>query len=586
MKKISFGWLKRRFLEIAVILACTLVLAFFAAQKEGYHMDELLSFELSNGLFNPWIVPTQPQGRLAKFVEEEIRGEKLKETVWNLKETAEDVLKNGRESKLLSYQADVYEEPVWIAAEQFQEYVTVDGQDAFQYLSVYFNVKDDNHPPLHFMLLHTVSSLFRKRLEPFMGCVINLAAAAGTMALLMKLGGMLGACFGLERHRRAVGLLAALLYGLSTGAVATVLLIRMYGVLTFFCTALFYLCLKKWLEGGFEGKNKLLIAVTVLGFLTQYFFLFYCIFLTAVLLCLLLLYRRRRECFCLVRSMAIAAAAGLLLFPFAVSDVFASGRGTEALNSLSEGFSGYGERLSAFFEILCSRTFGGFFWVLGILGVICLLYAVCRKKRISGKKAAVLCLLTAAPAGYFFLAARMSPYLVDRYIMPLFPFAALGGALLAGVWAVYMEELLGKAFKKRSSGRLLLLAGCWAVLFQGVRLAGYDGSYLYRGYEQQQELAREYREIPCLCVYEGVGYYENLPEFMEYARTLLLKPQELTERKERESLQELTELIVLLKPGVDENSVEQTLAGEYGFSSKKVLLSEGVHGDKVYLLEK
>ena len=38
-------------------------------------MDELLSFELANGEFNPWIVPTQPQGRLAKFVENEIRGE-------------------------------------------------------------------------------------------------------------------------------------------------------------------------------------------------------------------------------------------------------------------------------------------------------------------------------------------------------------------------------------------------------------------------------------------------------------------------------------------------------------------------------
>lgn len=33
-------------------------------------------------------------------------------------------------------------------------------------------------------------------------------------------------------------------------------------------------------------------------------------------------------------------------------------------------------------------------------------------------------------AGYFLLASRMSPYLVDRYIMPLFPFVALLLALL------------------------------------------------------------------------------------------------------------------------------------------------------------
>lgn len=41
----------------------------------------------------------------------------------------------------MSYKADVYEEPVWITDRQFQDYVTVDQKDAFDYLSVYFNVK-------------------------------------------------------------------------------------------------------------------------------------------------------------------------------------------------------------------------------------------------------------------------------------------------------------------------------------------------------------------------------------------------------------------------------------------------------------
>ena len=71
---------------------------------------------------------------------EEIQGDSFPETVSNLTETVKDVLQNRRNSKLLSYKADVYEEPVWISAEQFRDYVTVDGDDAFDYLSVYFNV--------------------------------------------------------------------------------------------------------------------------------------------------------------------------------------------------------------------------------------------------------------------------------------------------------------------------------------------------------------------------------------------------------------------------------------------------------------
>lgn len=133
--------------ELLAVILCLGVLCVGVSFKEGYHMDELLSFELADARYNPWIVPTQPEGRLAKFVREEIQGDSFGETLMNLKSTVTDVLKNRGSSKLLSYKADVYEEPAWITSGQFQDYVTVDGSDAFDYLSVYFNVKDDNHPP-------------------------------------------------------------------------------------------------------------------------------------------------------------------------------------------------------------------------------------------------------------------------------------------------------------------------------------------------------------------------------------------------------------------------------------------------------
>ena len=230
--------------EAVVILVCVLGFGFAAAQKEGFHMDEMLSYEFSNAEFNPWIVPTQPQGRLAKFVEEEIRGSSAGETIGNVVNTVRDVLDNGRDSKLLSYRADVYEEPVFISREQFEDYITVEDSDGFNYLSVYFNVKDDNHPPLHFMALHTVSSIFRYKAEPFMGCLINILAVAGSMVLLTGIGRRLAVMLGMEEKAELLGILAAAFYGISTGALSTVLLIRMYGMLSFFCVALLFLHLK------------------------------------------------------------------------------------------------------------------------------------------------------------------------------------------------------------------------------------------------------------------------------------------------------------------------------------------------------
>lgn len=612
--------------EVIAVLVCLLALTMGVVQKEGYHMDELLSFELANAEFNPWIVPTQPQGRLAKFVEREIRGETVGETFKNLTDTVADVLKNKGNSKMLSYQADVYEEPVWIDAKAFQEYITVDGRDAFDYLSVYFNVKDDNHPPVHFMLLHTLSSVFQRCAEPFVGCLTNLAAVTGILILLMRLGRKLAVFAGMEEYARGMGILAALCYGLSTGAMASVLLVRMYALLTFFCVALFAIHMKKWTDKSFAAHNKGLIAVTVLGFLTQYFFLFYCLILAAVTFLSLLVQKRKKEALCYLRSMVTAAVIGLGLFPFAISDVFSSGRGVEALDNLAEGFTGYGARLASFGGILAGRTFGVvMFAALAVValfvGTVAIVKRVRSKKlgmqeahseeaveqtgseeiveqaggeeaveqmcresveqaRTNDKAGLLWCLFLLPAAGYFLLAARMSPYLVDRYIMPLFPFVVLAGVLLLGRLGYGMRR-----WGKRHC-MPLVFSGI-LVVCQIIGLVQYDGSYMYRGYDVQRQASETYAYLSCICVYEGVGYYENLLEFANYQKTLLVKPEELKDRKDKDSIEELQQVVLLIKEEVDGDSILEQMEMEYGFRVQSELWQgQSVHGDIAYLLEK
>lgn len=570
--------------ELLAVILCLGVLCVGVSFKEGYHMDELLSFELADARYNPWIVPTQPEGRLAKFVREEIQGDSFGETLMNLKSTVTDVLKNRGSSKLLSYKADVYEEPAWITSGQFRDYVTVDGSDAFDYLSVYFNVKDDNHPPVHFMLLHTMSSLFPETLSPWLGCTINLICVGITLWLLLRLGRQLSEIFGMEEQGRLLGILAVLLYGLSTGALASVLLIRMYCLLSCLCVALLSMHVEKWKEHGFDRSNKGLIAITVLGFLTQYFFLFYCILLAAVTAAGFLCSKRMRELWIYIRSMVVAAVIGLVLFPFAIADVFSSGRGVEALDNLTSGFAGYGARLLAFARILADRTVGDLLLGAGCATAV-VLAVVLWYRRHKGQETGtpravrgILCMLIIPVVGYYLLASRMSPYLVDRYVMPMFPMIALLFALLLCC--------LGKRLAKASGwkGRLVGI-GLMALIIvvQGLRLASYDGEYLYRGYGQQEQLAEEYASLPCICVYAGVGYYENLPEFMHYDRTLLVTAEELAERKDVDSLRMLDRVVVLIKPGVEEETVSSVLRERYGMEPEETLFSEGVHGDNIYL---
>ena len=460
----------------------------------------------------------------------------------------------------------------------------MDGSDAFDYLSVYFNVKDDNHPPVHFMLLHTMSSLFPGTLSPWLGCTINLICVGITLWLLLRLGRQLSEIFGMEEQERLLGILAVLLYGLSTGALASVLLIRMYCLLSCLCVALLSMHVEKWKEHGFDRSNKGLIAITVLGFLTQYFFLFYCLLLAAVTAAGLLCSKRMRELWIYIRSMVVAAVIGLVLFPFAIADVFSSGRGVEALDNLASGFAGYGARLLAFARILADRTVGDLLLGAGCAMAV-VLAAVRWYRRSRGQELSMpqavrgtLCMLIIPVVGYYLLASRMSPYLVDRYVMPVFPMIALLFALLLCCLGKRLARAAGWKERLVGIGLMALI-----IVVQGLRLASYDGEYLYRGYGQQEQLAEEYASLPCICVYAGVGYYENLPEFMYYDRTLLVTAEELAERKDVDSLRMLDRVVVLIKPGVEEETVSSVLRERYGMEPEETLLSEGVHGDNIYL---
>lgn len=554
--------IKKYLPEILVILLCLLVLGGFVSRKEGYHMDELLSFELANAEFTPWIVPTQPVGRLEKFVMNEIRGESAAETWNNIVGTVKDVLANRGSSRMLSYKADVYDEPVWIERQQFKDYITVGEDDAFNYLSVYFNVKDDNHPPVHFMLLHTVSSVFKNKISPVIGCTINLAAVAGILILLIKLGKVYAQSFEIE-DERAFKLTAALFYGLSAGAVATSLLIRMYALLAFFCVAYFYIIVKKWREDDFESHNKLLIFVTIMGFLTQYFFLFYCLVLAFVTAVLLLSAKKYKSLFVFIRSMIIAAVLGLICFPFAISDVFSSGRGVEALDNLTQGISGYGGRLVEFTRVVIHGCGGYTVGVLFIIAIILFAVGVVSGRNVPDKKSVpLLWMLFVPPVVYFLLASRMAPYRVDRYMMPLFPFVMFS--------IILMIFLICRPVRRSGA-----IAAFLFVLLQIVGIVNYDGDYLYTGYSEQLKVAEENADCACICVYAGVGYYENLVEFTDYEKTLLVTLPELEERKDTESITELRDIVVIVKYGASVDDVERLMREKYGFDKGELLYNTG-----------
>lgn len=575
--------------RIFIVVLSMLFLCTFVAKKEGYHLDEILAFQLANAEYNPWIVPTQPVGRLAKFMSEHIDGENLGETISNIGYIVGDTLKNRGSSILANYKADVYDAPVWIDREMFQAYVRNDSGDDFNLLSVYFNVKDDNHPPLHFMCLHLMTSLFKGEISPWHGCVINLAAMAGVLWLLGLIGDIL-----FQKKSSTVAML--ILAGFSMGMVATTLWIRMYALLTLWTVWGLYLHIRKYVGVDQDifyrinrknGKIKWLgsvslFVITLLSFWTQYFGLFFILPLAVVTAILLLKDKRVSEFWAYVRTMISAAVVGVGLYPFAVGDVLFSQRGTEALSQWQNGFLEYMERLKAFGSILACNVAGNevLFGFAIFVPAAVLLGAFCKEKNVVGQIDWWEIAMCGIPAvGYFLLAAKMSPYFVDRYIMAIFPITAL---VLVWLWD---QAVVICGWKKQYLAGTCVIAAIFITIVSHINMQG-QHRYLYTGYREQVIVAEAYRDYPMVCLYQGSGLYENVIEMEQYTQTILVKPEELSAMDASRTEVTKEGYVALIKYPGEESGKEQLkqVMDVFGGTKAELLYEGGAFGDVIYFV--
>ena len=692
-----FNTLRKKYgLRMLVVLLSMLFLCTFISRKEGYHMDEILAYQLANAEYNPWILPTEPERRLAGFMAEYIDGESFGETISNVGFIIKDTLTNRGNSILANYKAQVYDAPVWISKEMFQDYLQCDTEDDYNFLSVYYNATDDNHPPLHFMALHLMSSLFKGEISVWLGCLINLVAVAGVLWLLGLIGDII-----FKRKSSTVALM--LLYGFSMGAVGTAIWVRMYGLLTLWIVWTLYLHLRKYAgrRAGAAGQSGVIneqgdilvgtgtavgrgdvsvvqsnilthqdsvtaekgaadigresfvrinnrtgkakwvgsvgiLIVTVMSFWTQYFGLFFILPLAAVTVILLARDRRMQELWAYIRTMVTAAVIGVCVYPFAVSDVLFSERGTQALGQWQNGLSEFADRLAAFGGILGENVAGsGWLLILALLvpGVWLAVGLRSLRKAVDGgentvqsKKAQAsvqsqscadgkqgilwwqLAMCGVPTLAYFLLAAKMSPYFVDRYIMAIFPVTAL---LIVWLWdralarryqgkeqcseiqqqsadARLAEETAAAKKRKRAIdwqdlavvGMALLLVVC-----QNIHMNG-QHPYLYTGYSVQLAVADEYAEYPCVCLYPGFSFYENIMEMERYAQTMLVKSEELASMdEERVAVTEEGYITLIKYPGEEAGKAQLAQVMEmFGGSKATLLYQGGAHGDVIYLV--
>lgn len=492
---------KINFILSIVIVILTITMLFYETQKEGFNEDEIFSYGSSNykydNLYQPYGVADVYNTVLFKYI---LQGNWLANIVFCL-----------TNSNTFYYLCDSeYNiEPIWKTREEANEYLTIQPSDIFDFAPVIWNQSRDVHPPLFYILVHIVSSLFLGTFSKYIIFIINIIFYILTCIYIYKI-------FKLYKKEKW-GIIALILYGLSIGAISTVMFQRMYMMMTYFVLLYTYICIKISRSDMQKKEMTELSICTILGFLTQYYF---CLFAVVSFIILLIHLKGKRKTW--IWENIKLAILGVAIFPASIYHIFFSYRG---ITSLQEK---YFERLKfyveeMFREFSISNIIG--YILLGIIVILAIIYFIQKRK---DKRLSEYAILTLPVIIYYLIISKTAPYLEQRYILPTLPLIVIGVVLLI---SYFINKISKKKIKIFSNIVVILVV----ISLQVYGLITKEPDYLYKGYSEYIDLAKEYQDYQYIYVgINGYNHIKNMPEFAIYKESLILNETQLELLKQRD----------------------------------------------------
>ena len=200
----------------------------FIFEKDGHHSDEIWSYGLANSYYQPLIY-----------------------------QQADIPIDDGEEK----YYINLHE---WVGGDTFRDYVTVQEGERFAYGSVWSNQTYDHHPPLYYMLLHTVCSFFPDKFSLGFGFFLNCIFLIVTQIFLFKT-----ARYIMKDDRLA--LITCVFYGSAHAALFTFTFIRQYSLLTMLTIMLVYFTARLYSERDLKKALAPILIISFLMFMTHYY---------------------------------------------------------------------------------------------------------------------------------------------------------------------------------------------------------------------------------------------------------------------------------------------------------------------------
>ena len=272
---------------LALLVNLVFVLFFFYA-RNSYHVDEMFSFGHANSTQGAFL----RTGVTSRFAEEEFQ-------------------------QYLWYR--------WIPGIEFHNWLTVQPKEAFKYGHIFDNLSVGVHPPLFYILLHTVCSFTPDVFSKWHGAVLNIPLWLLLLWMLFKLAKLFF-------KDSFYAWCTVLLYAYSEVGLDTVLFIRGYLLQTLLAVCLVYQVTRILKENKATGFEYMWVGVVAtLGMLTHYNFLIFAALVGLIAGGILCVRKEWKLCWRLGITLLASVCLFIVLFPPAIDVLINSNRGRQAL---------------------------------------------------------------------------------------------------------------------------------------------------------------------------------------------------------------------------------------------------------------
>ncbi|MEG2698807.1 MAG: hypothetical protein RR951_07750, partial [Ruthenibacterium sp.] len=318
-------------LFIFIVLLQLILSIVFGISKKGFHIDEYFSYSLSNSADTLYLpVQRNEWNETAKFMD----------TFAVMPESA---------------------------------------KDAFNYTRVFESNAQDVHPPLYYILLHSICSMSQGIFSKWQGISLNIFFMLLCLCLVALI------TYNITGNRSLV-LAVSLIFALNPGTYTSTIFVRMYAMLSMFVLLAVYLHLSAITENGipFHIFLPCCMLCCFLGFMTQYYFIIFMAFISCAFVVFLLCKRKFKRVAAYIASLLAALYATYLFYPAWVQHIFGGYRGIGAAESFMNRSDGI-YKIRAFINDMSVSLFSHCtYFLVGVLVLLVITATILYRKQLHG----------------------------------------------------------------------------------------------------------------------------------------------------------------------------------------------------------